>query len=159
MNVVVSSNAAKMLFVNIYIYIFDKCRKEQMSSCQCCCVGERCRILPAFPPLHWNGGQPVHSPSQFFLVLDQPAIPGGLDGVLAFDRLFKKAHNVFSVNCSKVLYNFWEFIDSSIYSVMNPSEAKAKVRDVASAVKMSWSRKHIDPFHHEVAIGCITLTF
>lgn len=85
-------------------------------------------------------GREAKNPSQFFLVLDRLVIPGGLDIVPAFDRLFK-AHYVFSANYSPVLQNFWEFIDCSVYSVMKPLEAKAKVRDMASAIRDAMTKK------------------
>lgn len=72
------------------------------------------------------------------MVLDRLVIPGGLDIFPAFDRLFK-AHYVFSAN--SVLQNFWEFIDCCVYSVMKPLEAKAKVRDVASAIRDAMIKK------------------
>ena len=78
----------------------------------------------------------VQSAEHYFNVVDRIAIPCGKDVVKALDMLFK-SHYVLNVEYATPLYNFWEFIATMIYGVIEPSATGPTVR------ALSYSCKHL----------------
>lgn len=76
--------------------------------------------------LSWSGstqpfllgiGEKKSSIQKFYVILDQKAIPCETQtAVAAFDELFK-AHFVFAVSYDEALFNFYTFIQTTVYGI------------------------------------------
>lgn len=105
----------------------------------CCQIGTDVQAAAAGKPAEFRQpyilalGHP-RKPQQYFLIVDRIPIEAGWNVVEATDRLFK-CHYLFGVNFSVVINNFWEFIASEIFKVMQATETKASTRSLALAVR------------------------
>lgn len=62
-------------------------------------------------------GERKNSIQNFYIILDQKAIPSKTQtGVAAFDELFK-AHFAFAVSYDEALCNFYTFIQTTVYGI------------------------------------------
>lgn len=72
-------------------------------------------------------GEKKNNIHNYYIILDQKAIPcESKSAVAAFDQLFK-AHFVFAVSYDEALYNFFTFIQTTVYGV-DVGNAKESLR-------------------------------
>lgn len=74
----------------------------------------------------------------FYIVLDQKAIPCATQtGVAAFDELFK-AHYAFAVSYDEALHNFYTFIQTTVYGIdVGSVKESPRVREIRARILQS----------------------
>ena len=76
-------------------------------------------------------GEKKSSIQKFYVILDQKAIPcEAQTAVAAFDELFK-AHFVFAVSYDEALFNFYTFIQTTVYGIdMGTARESPRVKEI-----------------------------
>ena len=75
-------------------------------------------------------------PGQFFVILDNVAIPGSDDVVLAVDRLFK-LHYALNLSYADEISLFYEFLQKCVYEITDPKEKiSSKVAEIDTSIKV-----------------------
>ena len=74
-----------------------------------------------------------NNPTQFFIVVDDLAIPCEGDITEAVDKLFK-VHYVFNIRYADEVYGFFAFIQNFVYGIRGQEAVPARAREMMASI-------------------------